>query len=287
MAKDGRPPEFLFEPLRFLNDEAVRTMRPHELGAYAALFCNGWAQPEPGVLPDDDRLLSLLARCTPDEWAAVRESVARCYDRVERPGFWVQQGTVRTASQQAERLEAARASGARGARARWTPPAEGTPMASLQGTPLLPHEGAGNGVPVAVGRGRVGVGVGMEKQNPTPPSLALGTWRQRFVDFWTAWPKGHKIDREKCERIWDRLAPKDPEDRAELFDAILSGLERWNRSIEWAKADPQTGEAGAFIPHPATWLRNKRWTAETREATAGDGLDWARKLQGSGEGSST
>lgn len=294
MAKDGRPPEFLFEPLRFLNDQHVRTMRPHELGAYAALFCNGWGQPEPGVLPDDDRLLSLLARMTPDEWAEVRDRVALCYDRTERPGFWVQQGTVRTAAEQAEKLAAARASGAKGARARWetppetpTPATEGTTLGLPLGTPLGSGGGEPNGIPVAVGRGRGGVGVGEEEAEPTPRSRALATWRQRFVDFWAAWPKGHKIDREKCERLWERLAPRDLEEHGPLLQAIMAGLERWKRSAEWAKADPQTGEVGAFIPHPATWLRNKRWEAECREVTQGDGIDWARKLEKSREEGST
>lgn len=281
MPKDDgpRPREFLFEPLRFLNDENVRTMRPHELGAYTALWCAGWDQPEPGVLPDDDRLLGFLARCTPDEWAQVREAVARCYDRTSRPGAWIQQGTVETARRQAEKLERARADGRRGGSKRWGSndpeqpaldlgPAGGHPTGGASGAPT----GRPNGEPVAVGRGRVGVGVG-EGENPQPKPDARPEpaerfpreWPRLFEAFWNAWPVGYKVGRNEAERSWARITPKSQA----TLDAILEGLERWKRSERWARSGPNGEPAGYLIPNPKTWLNQGRWRDDIAAAGAG------------------
>ena len=87
---------FLFEPARFKNDPAVMRMSVAGRGVYVVLFCEAWDMPEPGVLPDDNDVLSTLARCDFECWMDVRAEVAGAFDTVSRPGFWIQRGLVET-----------------------------------------------------------------------------------------------------------------------------------------------------------------------------------------------
>lgn len=289
MAKDDQPLEFLFDPMRFLNDEQVRTMRPAELGAYTALFCNGWTQPEPGVLEDDDRLLALLARCTPEEWAAVRARVARCYDLNSRPGFWVQRGTVATAALRRSKLHQAREAGKKGAHTRWQPlgiestfgtrpQGGGVRIAPPQATLELTREGD----PIPVGLGVVGLGMEIQPPNGdvlevSSDPLAMAQWLELFEPyFWNEWPVGFKVGRLDCEAIWRKIRPRS----LPMAERIRAGVHRSRGSERWAKPDPNTGKPGAFIPNPKTWLRQGRWDDDLAPATASDGVGWARRLEG-------
>lgn len=313
MAKDdSQPLDFLFDPMRFLNDEQVRTMRPAELGGYVALFCNGWTQPEPGVLEDDDRLLGLLARCTPDEWAAMRPRIARCYDLTSRPGFWVQRGTVASASARRARIEAARAAGAEGARSRWgahatKPPADQSARALVSGrtdpnqTELMAApSGKPMATPMPVRLGVVGSGTEQQQPNPNPDVQISGQsggsgrsesgqsngsddsfgWiTDGFEAFWAAWPVGYKVGRLDALAIWQKIRPR----TAAMAERIMAGLERAKVSERWARVSPE-GVAGYLIPNPKTWLRQGRWDDDLAPATRSDGMEWARKLEaGSGE----
>jgi uncharacterized protein YdaU (DUF1376 family) len=102
----------LFDPKRFADDTVVQSFSTlTAAGAYVFLLCAAWDQAEPGVLPASDRILAGLARATTAEWELVREDVARAFDTVSRPGFWVQKGLVRTYQAQSEFIEKKRSAG--------------------------------------------------------------------------------------------------------------------------------------------------------------------------------
>ena len=69
-----------------------------------------------------------------------------------------------------------------------------------------------------------------------------------FSDWWTRWPTGRKIDKAKCMRFFDRLNKTDQENAA--GPAYLAWLDHWT-TIDIK-----------FIPHPYTWLNNRRWEAD-------------------------
>ena len=69
---------------------------------------------------------------------------------------------------------------------------------------------------------------------------------QVFESFWKAYPR--KVNKARARKVWDKLAP-DPA----LCGVMGEALRRFRASPEWQK------EGGAYIPHPATWLRNRRW----------------------------
>ena len=67
-----------------------------------------------------------------------------------------------------------------------------------------------------------------------------------FEAFWQRYPR--KVNKARARAVWDKLAP-DPA----LCRVMAEALRRFLASPEWQ------WDGGAYIPHPATWLRNRRW----------------------------
>ena len=72
-----------------------------------------------------------------------------------------------------------------------------------------------------------------------------------FKKFWEVYPR--KVAKPSAEKAWKKLNPNE-----ELLATILSAVEVHSKSPAWKKDDKQ------FIPHPATWLNQRRWEDETR-----------------------
>ena len=70
-----------------------------------------------------------------------------------------------------------------------------------------------------------------------------------FDMFWSTYPK--KTDKAKAEASFKKINPDQ-----QLLNTMLVGLEAQCRSDQW------TREHGKFIPHPSTWLNNRRWEDE-------------------------
>jgi hypothetical protein len=78
-----------------------------------------------------------------------------------------------------------------------------------------------------------------------PAALAAG-----FDAFWLTYPR--KAGKGAARKVWARLKPGD-----ELVATIIEAVGRQRNSPQWTK------DGGQFIPHPATWLSQERWTDET------------------------
>jgi len=76
--------------------------------------------------------------------------------------------------------------------------------------------------------------------------------RKAFEQFWAAYPR--KVGKGLAEAAWAN---------ADLpqIDVILSAIRKARKSLDWQK------DNGAFIPHPTTWLNQRRWEDE--------GMDYA------------
>lgn len=91
--------------------------------------------------------------------------------------------------------------------------------------------------------------------SPTTPAEAKRSKVKRKEDnnlfdlFYKSYPK--KVARVKAEQSWNKI---DPDEK--LFNEIMAGLERYKKCSQWTKDD------GQFIPHPTTWLNQKRWNDE-------------------------
>lgn len=72
-----------------------------------------------------------------------------------------------------------------------------------------------------------------------------------FAKFWASYPR--KVGKGAAEKSWLRIHPTQ-----ELIQTIILAIESQQKSEQWTKNN------GEFIPHPATWLNQRRWEDEIR-----------------------
>lgn len=70
-----------------------------------------------------------------------------------------------------------------------------------------------------------------------------------FATFWEQYPK--KVAKSQALKAWNKLKPT-----GQLMIDLMAGLTQHKASADWQK------DGGRYIPHPATWLNDKRWEDE-------------------------
>jgi hypothetical protein len=79
---------------------------------------------------------------------------------------------------------------------------------------------------------------------PSTDSLESETKQAAFDLFWERWPR--RQAKGAARRAWARIPIAE-------YPAIMSGLEKFLTCEQWSRG---------VIPHPASWLNDKRWTDE-------------------------
>jgi hypothetical protein len=82
-----------------------------------------------------------------------------------------------------------------------------------------------------------------------PPTSQKEETTDRFAEFWAAYPR--RVKRVRAEAAWAKLCPDD-----KTATRIVADVRRRAVSKDWAK------EGGRFIPHPSTYLNDRRWEDE-------------------------
>jgi len=113
-----RPAAFLFYARDWLSSAKTRLMTPEERGGYIDLLAHAWLAAEPGVLPDDDRVLAVLSGLG-DRYPACRDGIRAAWDSETRPGFLIQPKMREVREAQRRRLTKASLMGKASAEARW------------------------------------------------------------------------------------------------------------------------------------------------------------------------
>ena len=70
-----------------------------------------------------------------------------------------------------------------------------------------------------------------------------------FLTFWNAYPR--KVGKGAAWRAWQQSKAILPP-----MEALLTAVQAQAASEQWQK------DGGQYIPHPATWLRQRRWEDE-------------------------
>lgn len=93
------------------------------------------------------------------------------------------------------------------------------------------------------------------QQEPNPCETDSLTQKEhalaRFSLFWDAYPSSHRKGRGAAEKAWAKLKPS-----AELTTTIVRAVER---HIQHEPKWRPNRQGETFIPHPATFLNQKRW----------------------------
>lgn len=71
----------------------------------------------------------------------------------------------------------------------------------------------------------------------------------KFEEFWKVYP--NKKAKVVAKKAWSKITDIDT-----IFTVIMSALDAHKKTEQWTK------NSGKFIPHPATWLNQRRWEDE-------------------------
>lgn len=113
-----------------------------------------------------------------------------------------------------------------------------------------------------------------EERKPPRSSACAAALPDGFGQFWSAYPA--KKAKPAAVKAWAKLHPDE-----QVQAAILAGIERERRSEQW------TRDGGRFIPHPATWLNQRRWEDEAPTQGAngtGSAIAWWQRAGFATEG---
>ena len=100
------------------------------------------------------------------------------------------------------------------------------------------------------GKGREGKG---SEEEDNGRELRDAQEQPAFEVFWDAYPR--KVGKPKAESAFRKVNPSGP-----VLEAMLVAIVTQKRSAQW------TRDGGEFIPHPATWLNQRRWEDELPKA---------------------
>ena len=241
-------PYFPFHAQDWLSDPVVAGMSAEAEGCYIRLLARSWLSETPGRVPAGLAPEFGGMHRVPDKDERpyrVLEAVRAAFDTKSEKGVWIQRRMVREYERLAKNYDA------RVAGALKTLGMRAQPSRSPS---RLPSRSPGVEVEVEVDReveeskskdlatdvAEVGV-----SSNGTSDPEDL-TWGQIFETwFWERYPR--KVGRPAAKKAWAGVRPQNQE----TVEAMNEGLGRWQGF--WAKKDKE------FIPHPATWLNQRRW----------------------------
>jgi hypothetical protein len=83
-----------------------------------------------------------------------------------------------------------------------------------------------------------------ERLAPAAVSLEQETKDASFVVFWEKWPR--RQAKAAARHAWMKIPISE-------YSSVMTGLEKYSTSDQWTRG---------VIPHPATWLNEKRWQDE-------------------------
>ena len=107
-----------------------------------------------------------------------------------------------------------------------------------------------NSVTVSDSGSGIGSGIGIGSVEPiAQPSASLLEYPEAFENFWKAYPR--KTGKGAALKSWKKIAPKNG-----LAERITESVAQHCQSFDWRK------DSGQFIPHPATFLNQRRWEDE-------------------------
>ena len=89
-----------------------------------------------------------------------------------------------------------------------------------------------------------------KKAPPKPRVSKLSEpMKKRFDRFWAVYPR--KVGKGKAEDSFAKYKPDDA-----LTDTMIQAVEAAKKTAQWQR------DGGQLIPHPATWLNQRRWEDE-------------------------
>jgi len=237
-----KPPAFQFYPRDWITDPALSLCSPATRGIWIDLLCSMWFAAERGRLEGTPRSLARLARCTAQEMIrAIKELRASgaasvtCNANVTLCNTDVTIENRRMMRDEKVRLQTRlRVDKHRAKECNAPSNAEVTSPSAVS----------------AVSASATDYKIKPKTPAAQPPG---------FDEFWQAYPR--KVAKIEARKAWAKAKERP------ALEVILSALEAQKKSDRWTK------DGGQYIPNPATWLNQGRWSDEVAESSL---QKWAR-----------
>jgi uncharacterized protein YdaU (DUF1376 family) len=242
--RNGKPPAFQFYAKDWLTSGKVRAMTLAGRGLFIDLLAFAW---DNHGLPLDEQTIRRSVGCDVREWRRNWQQVVTEFEPRGDRLVNRKQELVRAAM---DELSAKRAQAARIAvvnKRHANGPANG------------PASGPANGQPSSASSSSPsrGGGAGSTSEMVLKPKRALrhpGADDAGFTAFWLRYPR--KVGKGAAVRAWAKIRPGPA-----LVADILAAVDGQRESWQWRR------DNGQYVPHPATWLNERRWEDEPEPAT--------------------
>ena len=212
----------------YLADTARLTTEQH--GAYLLLLMDYWRS---GKLPDNDQVLAQISKLSPDAWSNAKAMLLQFFSIED--GYLVHARVEKELSKAIENKDKFHNRATKAAEARWnknaTSIAKSITIAKLED--VLEE---------------------CPSPSPSPSPSQVNNTNTLFDKFYQNYPK--KVGKPKALQAFKKIDPDE-----NLFFEMLQKLEIQKSSPQWSKNN------GEFIPHPSTWLNNRRWEDELQIQT--------------------
>lgn len=90
-----------------------------------------------------------------------------------------------------------------------------------------------------------------QPQTPSPKSAQSVGYSPDFERFWSAYPR--REGKGEAWKAWQKRKAPVP-----AIEGILAAITKAQSSAQWIK------DGGQFIPHPSTWINQRRWEDEVK-----------------------
>ena len=89
---------------------------------------------------------------------------------------------------------------------------------------------------------------------------------ERFERFWRAYPR--KVAKQVAMKAFEKIDPDEA-----LLETMIAAIGKWKTTDQWNEA------GGQYIPHPSTWLNQRRWEDELPKAGTVKGSVMAQQYE--------
>tara|TARA_Y100000310_G_scaffold310108_1_gene354974 strand:+ start:273 stop:1067 length:795 start_codon:yes stop_codon:yes gene_type:complete len=224
---DGRPSWQMY-PSDWLEDTGLRLCGLAAKGLWVEVLCHAFNAAERGILRSRAKqtlsktLAKLVSEDVSTTEAALKQLIEFRVCESDGETYIYSRRMVRDEKQRRSKAEA----GSRGGKVS-RPPSRPRSKSEAKGGSTTPSS----------------------SPSPTPITLKDKDMAIRFDTFWTYWPK--KVNKESARKAWAKISPDE-----RLLETMISSILAFQKTEGWTK------DSGRYIPHPATWLNNRRWEDE-------------------------
>ena len=221
-----KAPAFAFYVRDWLCSRKVTNMSGDAVKAYIYLLCEAWLQEDRATLPNDEKELISMARINDEKWCKIKDEVLNCFKLNKNDKYYNERLLEVHINSNIKALN----------------------RKNKTKTKRKQNNNKSVTARESESEDESKYNISSFKDSKSNKD----TYGDGFLKFWNMYPK--KVGKGAAYKAWGKI--KTP---VEIVALIEVAIEWQKNSNQWSKKN------GQFIPHPATYLNEKRWEDEKEE----------------------